>query len=116
MLVPGMRKGGSKPRIVRESLPAGPKAYKGQKGHLGSIGKSREIHLAPEHNKREMVFGCKQTRGREMTIGTVLMLLLILALIGVSPTWEYSRDWGYKPLVATALLLLATVIWTIAKP
>ena len=47
-----------------------------------------------------------------MTIGTILLILLILALIGALPTWGYSRGWGYYPaggigLVVVVLLLLA---------
>ncbi|MCB2115963.1 MAG: DUF3309 domain-containing protein [Rhodobacteraceae bacterium] len=45
-------------------------------------------------------------------MGTILLILLILALIGALPTWGYSRGWGYYPaggigLVVVVLLLLA---------
>ena len=32
-----------------------------------------------------------------MTIGTIILIILILALIGVLPTWGHSREWGYGP-------------------
>ena len=32
-----------------------------------------------------------------MNIGTILVIVLVLALVGVIPTWGYSRDWGYGP-------------------
>jgi len=32
-----------------------------------------------------------------MTIGTILLILLILAVIGVLPRWPYSSGWGYGP-------------------
>lgn len=46
-----------------------------------------------------------------MTIGTVLLVLLILILVGVLPTWPHSRSWGYAPVgivgvVVVVLLLL----------
>ncbi len=43
-----------------------------------------------------------------MTLSTILMLILILALIGALPNWGYSRGWGYGPsgLVGVALLIL----------
>ena len=46
-----------------------------------------------------------------MTIGTVLLIILILALVGVAPTWPHSKNWGYYPsggigLVVTILLIL----------
>ena len=46
-----------------------------------------------------------------MTLGTVLLILLILLLLGAIPTWPYSRGWGYGPsgavgVVAVILLVL----------
>jgi hypothetical protein len=46
-----------------------------------------------------------------MTIGTVLLIVLILILIGAIPTWPHSRNWGYYPsgglgLVVVVLLVL----------
>jgi hypothetical protein len=32
-----------------------------------------------------------------MSLGTLLVIVLILALIGVLPTWGYSNSWGYAP-------------------
>ena len=45
-------------------------------------------------------------------IGTVLLIILILLLIGALPTWGHSRSWGYLPsgglgLVVVVLLVLA---------
>ncbi|NLE42109.1 MAG: DUF3309 domain-containing protein [Lentisphaerae bacterium] len=45
------------------------------------------------------------------TIGTVLLVLVILMLIGALPAWPHSRKWGYYPtgglgLVALILLIL----------
>ncbi|MBA2126511.1 DUF3309 domain-containing protein [Hyphomicrobium methylovorum] len=41
-------------------------------------------------------------------LSTVLLIIIVLALIGALPTWNYSRDWGYGPsgIVSVALLLL----------
>ncbi|MGZ3181301.1 MAG: DUF3309 family protein [Telluria sp.] len=39
-------------------------------------------------------------------MGTVLLIILILALVGVLPTWGYSRSWGYGPVSITGLLVL----------
>ena len=46
-----------------------------------------------------------------MTLGTILLIVLILLLIGVIPTWSHSRSWGYAPsgligLVVVILLVL----------
>lgn len=46
-----------------------------------------------------------------MTLGTILLIVLVLVLIGVIPTWPHSREWGYGPsgvlgLVVVILLIL----------
>jgi hypothetical protein len=43
-------------------------------------------------------------------LGTVLIILLILLLIGALPQWPYSRDWGYAPGGAVGLVLVIIVI------
>ena len=45
-----------------------------------------------------------------MSLGTILIVLLILALIGVLPTWGYSNSWGYGPGGMVGLLLVIIVI------
>jgi hypothetical protein len=45
-----------------------------------------------------------------MSIGTILLVLLILMLIGVLPTWPHSRGWGYGPSGGLGLVLLILVI------
>ena len=47
-------------------------------------------------------------------LGTILIILLILFLIGALPTWPYSRGWGYYPssglgLVAIILIVLLLI-------
>ena len=43
-----------------------------------------------------------------MSLGTLLLIVLILLLIGAIPRWPYSRGWGYGP--SGALAVLATVV------
>jgi len=45
-----------------------------------------------------------------MTVGTLLLIILILLLIGVVPSWPYSRDWGYYPSGGIGLVLLIVII------
>ena len=45
-----------------------------------------------------------------MTIGTILVILLVLALVGVIPTWGYSSGWGYGPSGGIGLVLLIVLI------
>ena len=43
-------------------------------------------------------------------LGTILLIILILALIGALPTWGYSTGWGYYPSGGVGLILLIVVI------
>lgn len=43
-------------------------------------------------------------------LGTLLLVLLILALLGSLPTWGYSSGWGYYPSGGIGLILLIVVI------
>ena len=43
-------------------------------------------------------------------IGTVLLVLLILLLIGALPSWGYSRGWGYGPSGLLGLVLIVVIV------
>ena len=45
-----------------------------------------------------------------MSIGTILLVILVLALLGVIPTWPHSREWGYGPSGGLGLILLIVLI------
>ena len=45
-----------------------------------------------------------------MTIGTVLLILVILLLVGAIPSWPHSRSWGYGPSGILGLVLLVLII------
>mgnify|MGYP001086399506 CR=1 FL=1 len=45
-----------------------------------------------------------------MSLGTILLIVLILMLIGVIPTWPHSRSWGYGPSGALGVVVLIIVI------
>ncbi len=45
-----------------------------------------------------------------MSIGTILLVVLILMLIGVAPTWPHSKTWGYGPSGGLGLVVLILVI------
>ena len=49
-----------------------------------------------------------------MTLGSILLVILILMLLGVLPTWGHSRSWGYGPSGGVGMLvivLLVLVLW-----
>jgi hypothetical protein len=43
-------------------------------------------------------------------LGTILIVILILALCGALPRWSHSRDWGYYPSGGVGLVLVIVVI------
>ena len=43
-------------------------------------------------------------------LGTILIILLILFLIGALPTWGHSRNWGYGPSGGLGLVLIILVV------
>jgi uncharacterized protein DUF3309 len=54
--------------------------------------------------------GGKTKRVDNMSIGTILLVILVLALLGVIPTWPHSRQWGYGPSGGLGLILLIVLI------
>lgn len=45
-----------------------------------------------------------------MSLGTVLLIILVLMLIGVIPVWPHSRTWGYGPSGGLGLVLIVLLI------
>ncbi|MGI2123581.1 DUF3309 family protein [Shewanella baltica] len=45
-----------------------------------------------------------------MTVGTILLVILILMLIGAVPTWPHSKSWGYGPSGGLGLVVFILVI------
>jgi len=45
-----------------------------------------------------------------MSIGTILLVLLVLMLIGSIPTWPHSRSWGYGPSGGVGVILLILLV------
>jgi hypothetical protein len=46
-------------------------------------------------------------------LGTILIVILILALFGALPRWSHSRDWGYYPSGGLGLILVIVVILSV---
>jgi len=45
-----------------------------------------------------------------MTLGTILLIVLILILIGALPAWPHSRSWGYWPSGGLGVVVLVVII------
>jgi hypothetical protein len=53
-------------------------------------------------------------RKEDEMLGTVLLIIVILMLVGTLPTWPHSRDWGYFPSGGLGLVLLILLILLLA--
>lgn len=45
-----------------------------------------------------------------MSLGTILLVILILALLGIIPIWPHSKQWGYAPSGGVGLIAIILVI------
>ncbi|CAB3646172.1 hypothetical protein LMG24238_00751 [Paraburkholderia sediminicola] len=47
-------------------------------------------------------------------LGTILLIVLILILIGAFPTWPHSRSWGYAPTGGIGVVLIVVIVLLVA--
>jgi hypothetical protein len=70
--------------------------------------------FGPEHNsiRQTATLIASQQRRNDMSIGMILLIVLVLALVGVIPAWPHSRGWGYGPSggIGTVLLILLILL------
>jgi hypothetical protein len=45
-----------------------------------------------------------------MSLGTILLIILVLLLVGAIPTWPYSQEWGYGPSGGLGLLVVILIV------
>lgn len=50
-----------------------------------------------------------------MSIGTILLIILILVLLGVLPTWPHSRGWGYYPTGGLGIIIIIIVLLLLGR-
>lgn len=48
-------------------------------------------------------------------LGTILLILLIMVLLGALPTWPHSRNWGYAPSGGVGLILAIVLILVLMR-
>jgi uncharacterized protein DUF3309 len=63
---------------------------------------------------KEMAFGTSGSsrphKENFMSLGTILLIVLILLLVGAIPTWPHSRSWGYAPSGLLGFVVLIIVV------
>ena len=60
-----------------------------------------QIRLATRHQPAET---------HDMSIGTILLIILVLFLVGALPTWPHSANWGYFPSGGLGVVLIIVVV------
>lgn len=45
-----------------------------------------------------------------MSLGTILLIIIILALLGALPTWQYSTNWGYAPSGGLGIIVIILLV------
>ena len=49
-----------------------------------------------------------------MTLGTILLIVVVLALLGALPSWPHSRSWGYAPSGVIGVVAVVLVVMLVA--
>jgi uncharacterized membrane protein YkgB len=68
--------------------------------------RDRERSLAKAERRRR----ASRIGSYAMGLGTILLIVLILLLVGALPSWGYSRNWGYLPSGGLGLVLVIVLI------
>ena len=76
---------------------------------IGIVSANRQFFIRPRRRKsvavRRSIVG-----DPVISLGTILLIILILALLGALPSWPYSSGWGYYPSGGLGLILLIVVV------
>src|SRR5215218_4709293 len=100
-------------RDAREAAETGDEKARFQGSGLSAFGNlppNCQV-MFPRRRARTMLRGGKSRLGEPtMTLGTILLIILILLLIGAIPNWGYSRGWGYGPSGIVGVILIIVII------
>jgi hypothetical protein len=77
--------------------------------HTG-ISPSDRAALTRQRAASEPVSATQPRKENFMSLGTILLIVLILLLVGAIPSWPYSRSWGYAPSGVLGLVVLIIVV------
>lgn len=64
----------------------------------------------------DLGYSANNPGGLHMSLGTILLIVLILALVGVIPAWPHSRGWGYGPSgIVGVILVILLILFLLGK-
>jgi Protein of unknown function (DUF3309) len=66
--------------------------------------------MEPKRAAMRSLGGRNRPEENTMTLGTILIIILILILVGALPNWGHSRSWGYGPSGGLGLVLVVILI------
>ena len=69
-------------------------------GRLLAVFGSRKYRVARAQSNLERI----------MSLGTILIIVLLLMLVGVLPTWPHSKKWGYYPTSGLGIILVIVIV------
>jgi hypothetical protein len=70
----------------------------------------RFLFLCPRTFDATQGRAVEQIKRRNEKMGTILLIILILLLIGALPTWPYSNGWGYYPSGGLGLVVVIVLV------
>ena len=84
----------------------------GPKGRCSRIAAKGSWRGSPRETTHQITIFVRpwSERRTEMSLGTILVVILILILLGAIPTWPHSRNWGYRPSGLVGLIVLILII------
>ena len=118
-------KKGSSRKTISSNIKTEKKAGKPQKPSRSPCGRrvkaknpSNErrdrTRLHSEHGTLRIEYAlidqCKLNSGGQMSLGTILLIILVLLLIGALPSWPYSAQWGPYPAGGLGIVLVVVLI------
>ena len=75
-----------------------------------SVRQRTELSIACAYPVRNVECDGPNCEEKLMSLGTILLIVLILMLIGAIPTWPHSRSWGYGPTGGLGLVVLVVIV------
>lgn len=71
---------------------------------------SLALHQGPPGQPSRIPANATGTKDRVVSLGTILLIVVILILIGVLPTWPHARSWGYGPSGIVGVVLVIVLV------
>jgi Protein of unknown function (DUF3309) len=74
------------------------------------VSTSGPVAVDPDGDPQSIRRDPDKQQERRKDMGTILIIILVLVVIGALPTWPHSRSWGYYPSGGLGLILLILII------